>query len=34
MSILTGVTPTDTEELRERERRFLEADSRIRQEVR
>jgi MoxR-like ATPase len=34
MSILTGVTPTDTEELRERVRRFQEADSRIRQEVR
>jgi len=34
MSILTGVTPTDTQELRERVRRFQEADGRIRQEVR
>jgi MoxR-like ATPase len=34
MSILTSVTPTDTEELRERVRRFQEADGRIRQEVR
>ena len=34
MSILTSVTPTDTEEVRERVRRFQEADSRIRQEVR
>jgi MoxR-like ATPase len=34
MSILTSVTPTDTEEVRERVRRFQEADGRIRQEVR
>jgi MoxR-like ATPase len=34
MSILTGVTPTDTAEVRERVRRFQEADGRIRQEVR
>jgi MoxR-like ATPase len=33
MSTLTGVTPTDTEEVRERVRRFQEADDRIRQEV-
>jgi MoxR-like ATPase len=33
MSTLTGVTPTDTEEVRERVRRFQEADDRNRQEV-
>ncbi len=34
MSILTGVTPTDTAEVRERVQRFQEAVGRIRQEVR
>ncbi len=33
MSILTSVTPTSTEEVRERVQRFQEATSRIRQEV-
>jgi len=33
MSILTGVTPTDTAEVRERVQRFQEAVGRIRQEV-
>src|SRR5690348_18023010 len=33
MSILTSVTPTGTEEVRERVQRFQEATSRIRQEV-